>query len=137
MHSEGFFVLLLPESSWLLILFVCLGVLFLQWKYFASRYILVLFSTSSLPFCCYHVSLGSGSCRRCNLLIVLVYLEGVFFLLTQDYVAHSAQCKLLRSFPGASQRRNAEMALEPLGRLHSVPEKAPAAIRWVPSPGGD
>ena len=59
--------------------FVCLRVLFLHRKCFPSGYILVLFSASSLPFCCYHVCPGQGGCCCCSLLIVLVYLSGYSF----------------------------------------------------------
>lgn len=64
--------------------------------------------------------------------------QGVFFLLRQGYVAHSARCKLLPSFPGASQQQNA--ALGPLGRPHSLSRRRPPAatpIPSVPPPGGN
>lgn len=122
--SKGFFVFLLPKSPWLLVFclfegFVFAPKMFSIWVHpcavFSQLFTILLLPCLSWPGWLLLLQSSDSSCLP----------QGVFFLLRQGYVAHSAQCKLLPSFPGASQQQNA--ALGPLGRLHSVPENAPCS----------
>ena len=115
---------LLPRSPWLLIFCLFGGLVFAPkmfsiWVHpcavFSQLFTILLLPCLSWLGWLLSLQPSDSSCLP----------QGVFFILRQGSVAHSARCKLLSSFPGASQQQNP--ALGPLGRPHSLSLRRPPA----------